>query len=78
MNTVLSGKKGQTGGRPPQHGTKNSDTEGPPPEPSRKVSGGIIANQLGIKLKQQPPPLPKTFEQSPLFDNQTSSQYFRI
>ena len=33
---------------------------------------GIVTNKIGVKLRKQPPPLPKSFETSPLFDmNQT-------
>ena len=33
---------------------------------------GIVTNKAGLRLRKQPPPLPKSFETSPLFDmNQT-------
>ena len=81
-NDLLSAKKGGSGlGKPPYHSTKNSggDAEAASPaEPTKKHSGGIIANQLGIKLKKQPPKLPQNFEQSPLFETGATSQYFRL
>ena len=75
-----SSKKGTGMGKPPQPGTKNSgDTaDAPPAQPTKKATNGIIATQLGIKLKKQPPALPSNFEQSPLFESGATSQYFRL
>ena len=44
----------------------------------KDASIGRVSAKLGLKLKKQPPPLPKSFEASPLFDTNLTSQYFRI
>mmetsp|Transcript_27913 Transcript_27913/g.34672 ORF Transcript_27913/g.34672 Transcript_27913/m.34672 type:complete len:85 (-) Transcript_27913:232-486(-) len=44
----------------------------------KDASIGRVSTKIGLKLKKQPPPLPKSFETSPLFDTNLTSQYFRI
>ena len=66
----------------------NSSIGGSPQNDKLKKSGGKqlkkdasigrVSAKIGLKLKKQPPPLPRSFEQSPLFDQNLTSQYFRI
>jgi len=59
---------------------KSNEENGPDSLAAPKLGskGGRVSNKNGVKIRQKPPPLPKNFEQSPLFDNEATQKYFRL
>lgn len=59
---------------------KSNEENGPDSLTAPKLGskGGRVSNKNGVKVSKKPPPLPKNFEQSPLFDNEATQKYFRL